>query len=84
MRQPFTLLFFRNNSNIIATAGGDIALYLDSIFDVKGIFTASPILLIVYLGAFLFFAIGLIPHNIEGKNKNYYIRIITFWGFSCR
>ena len=70
--------FFRNNSNIIASAGGDIALYLDSIFDVKGIFTASPILLIVYLGAFLFFAIGLIPHNIEGKNKSYYIGLSLF------
>ena len=61
--------FFRNASSLMATAGNDIALYLDSIFDVKGIFTASPVLLIVYLGAFLFFAIGLIPHNIEGKNK---------------
>lgn len=61
--------FFRNASSLLATAGNDIALYLDSIFDVKGIFTASPILLIVYLGAFLFFAIGLIPHNIEGKHK---------------
>lgn len=70
--------FFRNKSNIIASAGGDIALYLDSIFDVKGIFTASPILLIVYLGAFLFFAIGLIPHNIEGKHKSFYIGLSLF------
>jgi hypothetical protein len=61
--------FFRNAGTILKMAGDDIALYLDSIFDVKGIFTASPVLLIVYLGAFLFFAIGLIPHNIEGKNK---------------
>ncbi|RAR71487.1 coiled-coil domain-containing protein [Flavobacterium aciduliphilum] len=70
--------FFRNKSSLIANAGGDISLYLDSIFDVKGIFTASPILLIVYLGAFLFFAIGLIPHNIEGKNKSYYIGLSLF------
>lgn len=70
--------FFRNASSLLATAGDDIALYLDSIFDVKGIFTASPALLIVYLGAFLFFAIGLIPHNIEGKNKKYYISLIVF------
>ncbi|MEI6679843.1 MAG: hypothetical protein WCL21_14610 [Mariniphaga sp.] len=61
--------FFRNAGTIIKMAGDDIVLYLDSIFDVKGIFTLSPVLLIVYLGAFLFFAIGLIPHNIEGKNK---------------
>jgi hypothetical protein len=52
--------FFRNAGTILKMAGDDIALYLDSIFDVKGIFTASPVLLIVYLGAFLFFAIGLI------------------------
>jgi hypothetical protein len=70
--------FFRNNGSLVATAGGDIALYLDSIFDVKGIFTASPVLLIVYLGAFLFFAIGLIPHNIEGKNKSYYVGLSIF------
>jgi hypothetical protein len=70
--------FFRNNSSLIRTAGSDIALYLDSIFDVKGIFTASPVLLIVYLGAFLFFAIGLIPHNIEGKNKQYYVGLSLF------
>lgn len=70
--------FFRNNASLIATAGGDIALYLDSIFDVKGIFTPSPVLLIVYLGAFLFFAIGLIPHNIEGKNKSYFVGLSLF------
>ena len=70
--------FFRNNGSLIATAGGDIALYLDSIFDVKGIFTPSPVLLIVYLGAFLFFAIGLIPHNIEGKNKSYFVGLSLF------
>ena len=70
--------FFRNNSSLLANAGGDISLYLDSIFDVKGIFTASSVLLIVYLGAFLFFAIGLIPHNIEGKNKNHYIELSLF------
>jgi hypothetical protein len=61
--------FFRNPSSILKLAGDDIALYLDSIFDIKGIFTLSPLLLIVYLGAFLFFAIGLIPHNLEGENK---------------
>ncbi len=73
--------FFRNASGLIATAGNDITLYLDSIFDVKGIFSASPILLIVYLGAFLFFAIGLIPHNIEGKNKKITILISTSIAF---
>ena len=73
--------FFRNAGSIIATAGDDIALYLDSIFDVKGIFTASPSLVIVYLGAFLFFAIGLIPHNIEGKNKKMNVGLAILGAF---
>ena len=73
--------FFRNAGTILKLAGDDIALYLDSIFDVKGIFTASPALIIVYLGAFLFFAIGLIPHNIEGKNKNLFIGLAIFGAF---
>lgn len=73
--------FFRNAGTILKMAGDDIALYLDSIFDVKGIFTASPVLLIVYLGAFLFFAIGLIPHNIEGKNKNLLVGLAIFGAF---
>lgn len=73
--------FFRNAGTILKLAGDDIALYLDSIFDVKGIFTASPALLIVYLGAFLFFAIGLIPHNIEGKNKNFLVGLAIFGAF---
>lgn len=62
--------FFRNANSLLATAGDDIVLYLDSIFDVKGIFTPSPSLIIVYLGSFLFFAIGLIPHTFEGKRRN--------------
>lgn len=73
--------FFRNAGTILKMAGDDIALYLDSIFDVKGIFTASPVLLIVYLGAFLFFAIGLIPHNIEGKNKKLFVGLAIFGAF---
>jgi hypothetical protein len=73
--------FFRNAGTMLKMAGDDIALYLDSIFDVNGIFTASPALIIVYLGAFIFFAIGLIPHNIEGKNKNVLIGLAIFGAF---
>jgi hypothetical protein len=73
--------FFRNAGTILKLAGDDITLYLDSIFDVNGIFTASPALVIVYLGAFLFFAIGLIPHNIEGKNKSLFIGLAIFGAF---
>jgi hypothetical protein len=73
--------FFRNASTLLQTAGDDITLYLNSIFDVNGIFIASPSLIIVYLGAFLFFAIGLIPHNIEGKNKKLNIGLAIFGAF---
>lgn len=73
--------FFRNPGSILKLAGDDIALYLDSIFDLKGIFTLSPVLLIVYLGAFLFFAIGLIPHNIEGENKKMNVGLAIFGAF---
>lgn len=73
--------FFRNAGSIIANAGDDIALYLDSIFDVNGIFTPSPSLIIVYLGSFLFFAIGLIPHNIEGNHKKLYVGLAIFGAF---
>ena len=73
--------FFRNAGTILKVAGDDIALYLDSIFDVKGIFTASPALIIVYLGAFLFFAIGLIPHNIEGQHKKLNVGLAIFGAF---
>ncbi|WP_235890221.1 hypothetical protein [Flavobacterium gawalongense] len=73
--------FFRNAGSILKYAGDDIALYLDSIFDVKGIFTWSPSLIIVYLGAFLFFAIGLIPHNIEGENKKWNVGLAILGAF---
>jgi hypothetical protein len=61
--------FFRNASSLMATAGDDITLYLDSIFDVNGIFTWSPSLLFAYLGASIFFGIGIIPHSFDDENK---------------
>lgn len=73
--------FFRNAQSTLEMAGDDIAMYLDSIFDVKGIFTASPILVIVYLGAFVFFAMGLLPHCIEGKNKKMNVSLALFGAF---
>jgi len=73
--------FFRNAGTILKTAGDDIALYLDSIFDVNGIFTWSSSLIIVYLGAFLFFAIGLIPHNIEGLHKKLNVGLAILGAF---
>ncbi|WP_223302322.1 hypothetical protein [Flavobacterium branchiophilum] len=73
--------FFRNASTLMATAGDDITLYLDSIFDVNGIFTWSPALIFAYLGAFFFFGVGIIPHTFEGKNKKRNIIITIIMSF---
>lgn len=70
--------FFRNAASLIQSAGSDITLMLDSIFDIKGIFTPSPVLIIAYLGAFIFFAIGYIPHTLEGKYKKITTSIFLF------
>ncbi len=62
--------FFRNPIDILKNGGSDIALSMESIFDIKGIFTPSKYLFITYSGAFIFFVIGSIPHNVsDGKYK---------------
>ena len=76
--------FFRNPESMIENAGGDIAMLLDSIFDPKGIFTLSPVLLFSYLGAFIFFAIGMAPHGIlngDGRFKKAKAGLIIFLAF---
>ena len=75
--------FFRNPQSLIANAGNDIAMLLDSIFDPMGIFTVSPALLFSYLGAFVFFAIGMAPHIFLNDKEDKYrnikaISIIVF------
>jgi hypothetical protein len=70
--------FFRNSESIIATAGGDLAMVLDSIFDVNGIFTPHKSLFVCYLGAFLFFALGMLPHvYAKQKDKNGTAKVIA-------
>ena len=67
--------FFRNPQSLIANAGNDIAMLLDSIFDPKGIFTASSALIFTYLGAFIFFAIGMAPHSILNDHEDKYRKV---------
>ena len=67
--------FFRNPQSLIANAGNDIAMLLDSIFDPKGIFTASSALIFTYLGAFIFFSIGMAPHSILNDHEDKYRKI---------
>lgn len=76
--------FFRNPLKLLANAGDDITMLLDSIFDSKGIFKLGTSLIFTYLGAFLFFAIGLMPHGIlagDGKNKKLYASLLIAGAF---
>ena len=76
--------FFRNSESMIANAGSDITMLLDSIFDPKGIFTLSTALIFSYLGSFIFFAIGMAPHSIlngDGNFKKTKAAIIIFLAF---
>jgi hypothetical protein len=62
--------FFRSAGLLVETSGDDLAMVLGSIFDMNGILNLSPNLIIVYLGSFLFFALGIIPHTLKGANRN--------------
>ncbi len=74
--------FFRNPIDILKNGGSDIALSMESIFDITGIFTLSKNLFITYSGAFIFFVIGSIPHNVsEGKYKTLKILFALLFSF---
>jgi hypothetical protein len=74
--------FFRNPIDILKNGGSDISLALESIFDIKGIFTPSIVLIVPYLGSFIFFVIGMIPHNVkDGKFKNLKITFALLLSF---
>lgn len=62
--------FFRNMQQMVnSSSGDDVSLMLNSIFDAKGIFQPSAHLLFVYLGAFLFFGFGTLPHIFHDGSK---------------
>jgi len=61
--------FFRSAGLLVETSGDDLAMVIGSIFDMNGIINPSPNLIIIYLGSFLFFALGIIPHTLKGSNK---------------
>jgi len=76
--------FFRNAQSLLANAGTDITMLLDSIFDPKGIFKPNSSLIFTYFGAFLFFSIGLLPHGIlssENKNRKLYAGLLIAGAF---
>jgi hypothetical protein len=69
--------FFRNMQQMVnGSNGDDVSLMLNSIFDAKGIFQPSAHLLFVYLGAFLFFGFGTLPHIFHDGSKWQWLKII--------
>lgn len=70
--------FFRSMQQLVNNGSADdITLMLNSIFDSKGIFQLSPHLLFVYLGAFLFFGFGILPHIFHDGSKFQTVKIIA-------
>ncbi|MES2775328.1 MAG: hypothetical protein V4722_14155 [Bacteroidota bacterium] len=68
--------FFRNMQQMVNNSSGDdVSLMLNSIFDAKGIFQGSAHLLFVYLGAFLFFGFGTLPHIFHDGSKWQWLKI---------
>ena len=68
--------FFRNMQQMVNNSSGDdVSLMLNSIFDAKGIFQPSAHLLFVYLGAFLFFGFGTLPHIFHDGSKAQWLKI---------
>lgn len=70
--------FFRNMQQMVNSGSNDdVSLMLNSIFDVKGIFTAGPQLIFTYLGAFIFFGFGILPHIFHHeKSKRSTVKVI--------
>jgi hypothetical protein len=73
--------FFRDMQDVVdGGTASDVTLMLNSIFDVKGIFQWGPKLLFVYLGAFIFFGFGILPHifhNEHSKNSKFKVVVAT-------
>jgi len=62
--------FFRNIASVIAGGRSNVELLMDSIFDPVGIFQGGTKLLFIYLGSFVFFGLGVIPHSILSSNTS--------------
>jgi hypothetical protein len=72
--------FFRNMQSLLGgSSRSDIDLLMDSIFDPVGIFQGGAKLLFIYLGSFVFFGLGVIPHSILASNtSNKTIKVVAF------
>lgn len=64
--------FFRNMAQMVNSGSNDdVSLMLNSIFDVKGIFTPGSQLIFTYLGAFIFFGFGILPHIFNHEKTKF-------------
>ena len=64
--------FFRNMQQMVNSgSNNDVTLMLNSIFDVKGIFQLGPQLIFTYLGAFMFFGFGTLPHIFLNEKSRF-------------
>ena len=61
----------------------DIILLLNSIFDVNGIFAASKKLIFTYLGAFIFFGFGVLPHLFKSDKDKHSSKKVFLAVFIC-
>lgn len=71
--------FFRSMQQMVNSGSNDdVTMMLNSIFDTKGIFQWNTQLIFTYLGAFIFFGFGILPHIFaaeESKLKT--LKVIT-------
>jgi hypothetical protein len=64
--------FFRSMQQLVnSNDGGDITLMLNSIFDINGILSFGPQSIFTYLGAFIFFGFGLLPHVFSHQKSKF-------------
>jgi hypothetical protein len=64
--------FFRSMLQMVNSGNNDdVTLMLNSIFDTKGIFQWNSQLIFTYLGAFIFFGFGLLPHIFASEDSKF-------------
>ena len=64
--------FFRSMLQMVNSGNADdITLTLNSIFDTKGIFQWNTQIIFTYLGAFIFFGFGILPHIFLSEDSKY-------------
>jgi len=64
--------FFRSMQQMVNSGSNDdVTMMLNSIFDTKGIFQWNTQLIFIYLGAFIFFGFGILPHIFAAEGSKF-------------